>query len=548
MEDYLSPSLGSVCKARRRAGGQHRKLEAGESKRLLFRQSDGPFFRLTFFFFNLRSSSLLPPLPHPALPTSFPVVDNQNPTIQLFPSLHAGSYCERVRVSGMSRLNLKSYASSLYVTVKAAEDMPQRLHGNIGICFHRNASLGTCECGNDDWKFLQKGEWKSVMSPYDTRFIDVKSMDKISGSIIAYVEEEFQLWRLFFLGIGFVMLIAAPIVSNWVPFYYSSSMALGVLLVILLILFQGMKLLPMGRKNILYLTLYGSLLGIGSYIAHYFSKIVNSILVSFGLSEEMHNPVSVFLLVGIALAGAALGYWIVRKFVLSDDGKIHASIAQFVKWAMRIIAMVLILQSSLDALLSLVALGACWSLCSFINSIEFSTSATPPKSQIKRSSLWQQRTWQVSSGSNRNAEFLNRPVNKGSGGPLWGSPSYHHGFSNSPVKGKMISTPSKSPSTNSRSRRLSDDFYSTFHKTPTRKFSKMEWEDFTRESTRDALSDWASTPEVAKWIADNTHRMKLSHDSSSDDTMESSSGSSEETAVDDGNRLSLFKWSFALSV
>lgn len=58
----------------------------------------------------------------------------------------------------------------------------------------------------------------------------------------------------------------------------------------------------------------------------------------------LFQQVSVFLLVGIALAGAALGYWIVRKFVLSEDGKIDAGIAQFVKWAMRIIATVLILQ------------------------------------------------------------------------------------------------------------------------------------------------------------------------------------------------------------
>jgi len=40
-------------------------------------------------------------------------------------------------------------------------------------------------------------------------------------------------------------------------------------------------------------------LGVGSYIAHYFSTVVNSILVNFGLSEEMHYPVSHILLVFI---------------------------------------------------------------------------------------------------------------------------------------------------------------------------------------------------------------------------------------------------------
>lgn len=47
---------------------------------------------------------------------------------------------------------------------------------------------------------------------------------------------------------------------------------------------------------------------------------------------------------GIVLAGAALGYWIVRKFVLSDDGSVDAGIAQFVKWAMRLTGVIFVLQ------------------------------------------------------------------------------------------------------------------------------------------------------------------------------------------------------------
>ena len=33
-------------------------------------------------------------------------------------------------------------------------------------------------------------------------------------------------------------------------------------------------------------------LGAGSFLLHQFSMLVNTILVNFGLSEEMHNPVS----------------------------------------------------------------------------------------------------------------------------------------------------------------------------------------------------------------------------------------------------------------
>lgn len=57
--------------------------------------------------------------------------------------------------------------------------------------------------------------------------------------------------------------------------------------------------------------------------------------------------ISVFVLLGIFLAGAALGYWFVRKFVLSEDGSVDAGIAQFVKWAMRIVAAFFIFQVGL---------------------------------------------------------------------------------------------------------------------------------------------------------------------------------------------------------
>jgi hypothetical protein len=41
-----------------------------------------------------------------------------------------------------------------------------------------------------------------------------------------------------------------------------------------------------------FLSLFYSQVGIGSYVVHYFSSLVTSILENFGLSEEMHNPVS----------------------------------------------------------------------------------------------------------------------------------------------------------------------------------------------------------------------------------------------------------------
>jgi hypothetical protein len=44
------------------------------------------------------------------------------------------------------------------------------------------------------------------------------------------------------------------------------------------------------------------------------------------------------------LTGAGFGYWMVRRFILSKDGSVDAGIAQFVKWAMRVVAICFVMQ------------------------------------------------------------------------------------------------------------------------------------------------------------------------------------------------------------
>ncbi|KDP39654.1 hypothetical protein JCGZ_02674 [Jatropha curcas] len=293
-----------------------------------------------------------------ALPaTALKGVDLGNPTIAVNPSLLIGRlpissnskdalYCERVKVSGHSRLELGSYPSSFRVTLVPATVIPERLHGKIQVCFHRNASLGLCHCEKDEWKAVQKGLWSSVMSPYEERYVDVKFTGEISGSVTIAVQEDSQQWRLLCLAVGFLLLLLAPILSCWVPFYYSTSMTIGVLVVVIIILFQ---------------------LGVSTFVLHHISMLVNSILINFGLSKGMHNPVYVSVLVGIVLAGAALGYWIVRKFVISKDGNVDVGVAQFVKWSMRIIATIFILQSTVDAPFAMAALLSSYAICFLIN-------------------------------------------------------------------------------------------------------------------------------------------------------------------------------------
>ncbi|XP_028064801.1 uncharacterized protein LOC114267917 isoform X3 [Camellia sinensis] len=139
------------------------------------------------------------------------------------------------------------------------------------------------------------------------------------------VASHFQRWRLFCLAFGFVLLLLAPVVSSWVPFYYSGSMAVGVFLVIIILLFQ----------------------------------------------------VSIFVLLGIVVAGAALGYWMVQKFVISDDGSVDVGAAQFEKWAMHIIAATFIFQSTLDTPLAMGASASCLSICFLVTSFKWNGQILP---------------------------------------------------------------------------------------------------------------------------------------------------------------------------
>lgn len=57
------------------------------------------------------------------------------------------------------------------------------------------------------------------------------------------------------------------------------------------------------------------------------------------------EQVAVFFGLAVGLVGAGLGYWGVRKMVLSEDGqRIDSGVELFVKWAIRIIGGAMLLQ------------------------------------------------------------------------------------------------------------------------------------------------------------------------------------------------------------
>lgn len=56
----------------------------------------------------------------------------------------------------------------------------------------------------------------------------------------------------------------------------------------------------------------------------------------------------------------------------------------------------------------------------------------------------------------------------------------------------------------------SDTFYSSFHSTPEKKkYSKEEWNELTRRSTKKALEELVSSPDFSKWAVANAERITL---------------------------------------
>ncbi|KAF3653980.1 hypothetical protein FXO37_16708 [Capsicum annuum] len=87
------------------------------------------------------------------------------------------------------------------------------------------------------------------------------------------------------------------------------------------------------------------------------------------------------------------------------------------------------------------------------------------------------------------------------------------------------------------------EYYSTFHRTPNRKrFSQKEWEDFTQESTKEAVAELAASPEFTDWIIKHADRIQLLPGDSSDESVGSGSDSTDENAAESFSGLGLFNW------
>lgn len=395
--------------------------------------------------------------------------------------------CERVQIHGLSRLkSLRKYAHSVKVNVSYLN--PSGRPPNAEVCFHRNQSLAIGMCPAGQWMKLTKGSWVRSMSPFELRFLDIRMTGSSKDTFQVSLHEDFYLYRVVFLVLGILLLALASFLSKSLVFFYGGAMAVGVLLVILMVLFQGMKLLPTGRKSSLAIFLYSSIVGVGSFILSYVPQLLRSILREIGVGEDMYNPLAIFLLLFLVIAGAWLGFWVVHKLVLAEDGSIDTGVSQFVAWSIRFLASALILQSSVDPLLCAEA----WICGVLISSIlrrlcrpKYVLRFFKNLSQIDTSYLWESQDLYTSpiKGPYDSRTFktnLNDTI----------SPGF-------PLKPRSLLSEK-------------DTFYSTFHNTPERKkLSKDEWDKITKDTTKKAMEELVSSPDFSKWAVAHADRITL---------------------------------------
>ncbi|KAI3861096.1 hypothetical protein MKX03_021934 [Papaver bracteatum] len=407
---------------------------------------------------------------------------------------------ERVNITGVSRLkNLKKYANTVKVKVIVVDSSRPNA---IEVCFHSNTSLGVGMCNRSHWEKLVKGVWIRSMSPYDNKLLDIRMPGRSLANVEVSVEEEFFLYRIIFLVLGLILLTLAPTLSQSLTFYYGGAMTMGIILVVLMVLFQGMRLLPSGRKSSFAIFVYSCLVGMGSMLLGYLPGVLKSVLVEIGVSEDMYNPLVTVLLVCLLLAGAWLGFWVVRKLVLTEEGSIDSSVAVFVAWAIRFVSAVMISQSSMDYLLAAEAFIS-WMLISFIlGRIDTLRSLRRMIKHLFRTAKSNHKRSQIQDYS--------------------ASEDYHEKSEDHTSRRRQTSlnlSPSSPAAVNQtrvtktpQSSQLSDSgtYFSTFHRVPDRKkFSKEEYERFTKDSTRKALESLVASPDFSEWAVANAERITL---------------------------------------
>ncbi|XP_028548576.1 uncharacterized protein LOC110104839 isoform X2 [Dendrobium catenatum] len=169
--------------------------------------------------------------------------------------------CNRVHLRGLSRIrDIDKFFHALRITASVSQGDGLFRIQTVELCFHRNASLGIGMCPAGHWrKVTNKGSFVRSLSPFEDWILDVRVLPDPSRVVEVTSELEFLPHRVVFLVLGFSIMLMADYLSESITFYYGSAMTIGIILVILMVLYQGMKLLPTGRKSSLAVVMYSSI-------------------------------------------------------------------------------------------------------------------------------------------------------------------------------------------------------------------------------------------------------------------------------------------------
>ncbi|CAI0430526.1 unnamed protein product [Linum tenue] len=414
--------------------------------------------------------------------------------------------CERVHVHGLSRLkNLKKFSHSLKVNLTHSSST---LRGpSVEVCFHRNASRGIGMCPQGRWEKVVKGSWGRAMSPFDHKLLDIRMAGSSPESIEVHIEEEFFMYRIVFLVVGVVLLSVASPLSMSLAFYYSSAMAVGIILVILVVLFQLTYCYVLCR-------LVWVLFSCNTCQAY----CTPSSWRWESVKTCIFLYLAIFMVAFIVLAGAWMGFWAVRKLVLAEDGSVDTSTSHFVAWSIRIIAAIMILQSSLDPLLATGALLSGIIASSVLRrtfQLKFWRRLYKRLVKMVNSMSLESAVPDISPFRNSQDNYTYKKTSEDCT-PLWpwtkrfrrGSPS------SAPIQGFGYKTIPQEHQLSD-----SDVFLSTYCTPEGKKFSKEEWKKLTEESTQKAVKDLVASPDFSRWVASNADRISVTPKTRRDESL-----------------------------
>ena len=175
--------------------------------------------------------------------------------------------------------------------------------------------------------------------------------------------------------LGIALVALAPALSEWAAAYYGAGMVLSVTVLALVLIRRAARLAPGGRsaRGVASVVAAAAAFAVPSeHLARFLEAYVALCLRPIKLvvraivernADEAGLPVALAA-TGATLAGAAAGFWAVRRWMIDPDtGGVEPTVAAFARVAMRVVGVVLLLFSTLDVPCGMVLAGggAAWS-------------------------------------------------------------------------------------------------------------------------------------------------------------------------------------------